>query len=129
MSDEKGRSKREDRTDLAEDRTEYAEDRTMLANERTFSGWMRTGLASVGIGLGFQAIFRQSENIILAKASATLFIIIGLVIFLASYYSAIQVLRRLDAHTAEPIPKSRLRLITALFFAGSMMLGITLWLL
>lgn len=36
MSDKKGRSKREDRTDLAEDRTEYAEDRTMLANARAF---------------------------------------------------------------------------------------------
>ena len=43
---------RDEREALAESRTDLAEDRTVLANERTFAGWVRTGLATVGIGLG-----------------------------------------------------------------------------
>ena len=37
------------RLDLAQDRTDLAEDRTVLAHERSFAGWVRTGMASVGI--------------------------------------------------------------------------------
>ncbi|RYF18599.1 MAG: DUF202 domain-containing protein, partial [Oxalobacteraceae bacterium] len=44
------------RTELAQDRTDFAEDRTVLAHERSFASWMRTGMASVGIGLGFNAL-------------------------------------------------------------------------
>ncbi|HEY9553776.1 DUF202 domain-containing protein [Allosphingosinicella sp.] len=40
-----------------------AEDRTVLANERTFAGWVRTGLATIAIGLGFSALFRQMEPV------------------------------------------------------------------
>ncbi|WP_394227872.1 DUF202 domain-containing protein [Paracoccus marcusii] len=41
----------------AEDRTDLAEDRTILAVERTFSGWIRTGLATVAVAIGMQAVF------------------------------------------------------------------------
>ena len=47
--------------ELARDRTDLAEDRTILANERTFAGWMRTGLATIGIALGFQALFGRVD--------------------------------------------------------------------
>ena len=62
------------RSDLAEDRTDLAEDRTLLANERTFSGWARTALATVGIGLGFHVLFEALEPAWVAKAIATLFV-------------------------------------------------------
>ena len=49
------------RTSFAEDRTDWAEDRTAMANERTFAGWMRTALAAIGIGIGFNALFDKLE--------------------------------------------------------------------
>ena len=42
-------------------RTNLAEDRTILANERTFAGWMRTSLAAIAIGVGFNALFARLE--------------------------------------------------------------------
>ena len=67
--------------DLASARTDLAEDRTVLANERTFAGWMRTGLAAVGIGLGFNALFGKMAPEWLPKLIATGFIISGVIIF------------------------------------------------
>lgn len=118
-----------DRTELAESRTAWAEDRTLLANERTFAGWIRTGLASVGVGLGFQALFARAENIYLAKAGASVFVVIGVAIFLMSFLAARRVIRRLEAHSAEPIPRSRLGGVAIALSAGAAMLGILLWLL
>lgn len=64
--------------ELAEERTEKAENRTELANERTFAGWARTAFASIGLGLGFQAIFKTTEPTWVAKAIASLFICLGI---------------------------------------------------
>ena len=62
-----------ERTDLAEDRTEWAEDRTIMANERTFAGWMRTGLAAVGIGLPLPSIAREpTKRTVSARAKSSL---------------------------------------------------------
>jgi putative membrane protein len=119
----------EDRTDLAQDRTDWAEDRTILANERTFAGWMRTGLASAGVGLGFQAIFGKFEPTWLAKTGATIFILIGVVIFYMAYRKACELQERMDSHAAEPMSHSNFRLISMLFIAGSLMLNLILWFL
>lgn len=70
-----------ERTDLAENRTDWAEDRTIMANERTFAGWMRTGLAAAGIGLGFNALFGKLEPLWVPKAIAKLLMIIGFLSF------------------------------------------------
>lgn len=72
--------KAEERTEKAEQRTAMAEDRTLLANERTFAGWSRTSLACIGVGLGFQAIFRTVQPVWVAKLIATL--IISLAIYI-----------------------------------------------
>lgn len=119
----------EERTDLAQDRTDWAEDRTVLANERTYAGWMRTGLASVGLGLGFNAIFRATEPTWLAKAAASIFILIGIFIFYSAWRNAVGVLKRLHTHAAEPLPSSRLGLITGFFIFGGLTLGVVLWIL
>lgn len=66
-----------ERGQLAEDRTDLAEDRTLFANERTFSGWARTAMASIGIGIGFHALFRPIEPTWVAKAIATLFFLLA----------------------------------------------------
>ena len=119
----------EERTDLAQDRTDWAEDRTVLANERTYAGWMRTGLASAGLGLGFQAIFRATEPTWLAKAGASIFLAIAVFIFWEAYRHAREVKQRLASHAAEPLRSSRLGLITGFFITGTLVLAGVLWIL
>jgi putative membrane protein len=126
--DDKGRNGlAEDRTDLAKDRTDWAEDRTVMANERTFAGWMRTGLAAVGIGLGFNALFGKLEPAWAPKAIATLFIAIGVIIFWSAQAKATDVQDTLEAHQAAPLPSQNLRLIAALMAAGSIALAAGIW--
>ncbi|MEM8771234.1 MAG: DUF202 domain-containing protein [Pseudomonadota bacterium] len=129
MNDKSSNELAEERTDLAQDRTDWAEDRTVLANERTYAGWMRTGLASVGLGLGFQAIFRATEPTWLAKAVASVFVIIAIFIFWNAWRHACKVKARLDSHAASPLPESRLGVITAFFIVGAAALGAVLWIL
>ncbi|TCD13863.1 YidH family protein [Oricola cellulosilytica] len=114
--------------ELAEDRTEWAEDRTILANERTFAGWMRTGLAAVGVGLGFQAVFRATEPTWVAKLGATVFILIGIAIFLTARRRACAVLDRLNSHAAEPAKDRTFGLMALAFSTGSVLLGAVVWL-
>lgn len=115
--------------DLAEKRTDWSEDRTLLANERTFGGWMRTGLASLALGLGVQAIFKEAEPTWAAKAVATVFIVVAIIIFWSAWRSTVRVRKRLDKHSVEPLPPIRMGLITALFIAGGFTLGAVLWVL
>lgn len=119
----------EDRTERAEERTELAEDRTLMANERTFAGWIRTGLAAVGIGLGFNALFGTLQPWWLPRAIATIFILIGIVIFYAAQKTACRVYDRLDSHSSEPVGGMRIQLITLLFGTASASLIVALWLM
>lgn len=117
----------EDRTDLAEERTDWAEDRTILANERTFAGWMRTGLASVGIGLGFNALFGKLEPDWLPRAIATIFTLIGIFIFYAAQRSGRRVQDRLTSHDSTPMQGMNLQLIAAIMAFGSLSLAVAMW--
>ena len=119
----------EDRTELAEDRTDWAEDRTLMANERTFAGWMRTGLAAVGIGLGFNALFGKLEPAYLPKAIATVFILIGIFIIYAAQRNGCEVQKRLQAHKAEPLQTMNMQLIAAFMALGSAGLVVGIWLM
>ena len=67
----------DEKEQLAEDRTNLAEDRTVLANERTFAGWLRTGFAAIGIGLGFHVLFQAMQPLWVPKAIATAFLAAG----------------------------------------------------
>ncbi len=119
----------EDRTDLAEDRTDWAEDRTIMANERTFAGWMRTGLASVGIGLGFNALFSALEPAWIPKAIATVFMGIGIFVFWAAQRNGCSVHDRLSAHKAEPLRQTNMRLIAGFMAFASASLAIAIWMM
>ncbi|MFN0264490.1 DUF202 domain-containing protein [Tepidamorphus sp. 3E244] len=110
--------------ELAEDRTNWAEDRTVLANERTFAGWMRTGLAAVGVGLGFRAVFRATDQIMLAKAASIGFIAIGIAIFFLAWRSSCRLHQRLDSHAAQPLPRSHLGVVALALSVGSAVLGV-----
>lgn len=113
--------------ELAEERTDFAEDRTILANERTFAGWMRTGVASAALGLGFQAIFRAVEPTWIAKVGASIFIAIAVAVFFLAWRKAGRVVRRMDAHTAEPLSHIEYGTIALMFGCGTMGLGVLLW--
>lgn len=118
-----------DRKEMAVERTEWAEDRTILANERTFGSWTRTGLASLAVALGFQALFRATEPTWLAQIGASVFVGVGIVIFWAAYGSAKKVLGRLDSHEGSPSSRRRLVFVTVASTIGSFTVLAALWLL
>ena len=113
--------------ELAEERTDWAEDRTIQANERTFAGWMRTGVAAMGMGLALHAIFGKSEQTLLAKGTATLFLVIAVMIFAQAYFAASSLLERLSAHSAEPVSPRRMAITSGLFSVGAILIGVLLW--
>ena len=119
----------DDKNALAEDRTDLAEDRTVLANERTFAGWMRTGLAAVGLGLAFNALFGKMSPDWLPRAIATIFICSGIVIFYLAQRNGCAVMARMDAHRVRPVAGMNLRLVAILMAIGSIVLLGAIWLL
>ncbi len=119
----------EERTDWAEKRTDWAEDRTLMANERTFAGWMRTGLAAVGIGLGFNALFGKLEPAWLPKALASGFVLVAIAIFVAAQARAVTVARRLEEHKAAPMRGLTMRLVAGCMILASTGLGAAIWML
>ena len=119
----------DEREKLAEARTDFAEDRTLLANERTYAGWLRTGLAAVGIGLGFNALFRTIEPPWIPKAIATAILLSGVLIFILAERRACTVTKRLHAHAIEAFRPMNLQLITAVMVAATLALIAAIWML
>jgi putative membrane protein len=113
----------------AQERTDLAEDRTVLANERTFASWFRTGFAAVAIGLAFQALFLRMEPSWVPRAIATLFVCLGMFLFVAAERRACKVLSRLSAHQVNAFNHGRLRLMMIVANAGAAALIAAMWLL
>lgn len=116
-----------DKNKMAENRTDWAEDRTILANERTFAGWMRTGMASLAVAIGLRAVFGAFEPTWLAKAVATIFVLVAIYIFWAAQESAKQTLERLHANEAHAQPERRMKTLALIFAFGSVCVGGVLW--
>ncbi|GER08140.1 hypothetical protein GCM10007972_04330 [Iodidimonas muriae] len=116
-------------TEYAETRTDLAEDRTIMANERTFGGWMRTGLAAIGIGLGFNALFGKLEPNWIPKLIATLFMLMGIVIFVTAQRQAVRVLKRLDTHESAPVSRKYMALFAGGLSVGAACLIAAIWLM
>lgn len=114
---------------LSQARTDLAEDRTVLANERTFAGWFRTGFGAVAIGLGFQALFLRMEPAWVPRAIATLFICLGMFLFVAAERRACKALSRLSAHQVKAFNHGRLRLMMIVANVGAAALIAAMWLL
>ncbi|HEY0625347.1 MAG TPA: DUF202 domain-containing protein [Allosphingosinicella sp.] len=114
---------------LAEERTDLAQDRTLLANERTYAGWLRTGMAGVAIGLGFQALFQTMEPQWAPRAIATAFLLISIFIFISAERRACAVQKRFHPHEVEPFKLVNLRLITIGVVAATLALIAAIWLL
>lgn len=117
------------RTDWAEERTNWAEDRTLMANERTFASWMRTGMAAVGIGLGFHALFGKLEPWWLPRAIATSFVLIGIFVFYRAQQHGCAVFERLDSHDAKPLQGMNLRVVAVAMSVASAVLVAGIWMM
>jgi putative membrane protein len=118
----------EDKTQLAEDRTNFAEDRTVLANERTFAGWMRTGFAGVGIGVGFQALFNKMEPSWVPKAIATAFLLTAVYVIVVAERRASAMLSRFDEHKVAELRPTNLRIVAMVSVAATLALIAAIWL-
>jgi putative membrane protein len=112
---------------LAEERTGLAEDRTMLANERTFAGWVRTGLAAIGVGLGFNALFHSLSPDWLPRLIGTTFLGLAILIFVAAERAACTVATRLHPHHVKPFRARNLRLITGIVVTATAALIVAMW--
>lgn len=117
----------EDRTELAETRTSLAEDRTILAHERSFAGWVRTGMAAVGIGLGFNALFDALQPAWVPKAISSAFLLIAIFIFVSAERRANIILARLEAHHIRALKPVKMRLLTGGLIAATVALGGAIW--
>lgn len=113
--------------ELAERQTDLSEDRTLMANERTFAGWIRTGLAAVGIGVGFAALFGKLEPGWVPRAIATVFVLCGVMIFYEAQKHGRRVLKRLNAHEASPMAGMNLQVVALIMSAAAIVLVIGLW--
>ena len=115
--------------DMAQTRTEWAEDRTLLANERTFAGWMRTGMACIGIALGMKAVFKDTEYPLLAKGVAEIFVLAAVLIFWSAAIKSRQTQKRMTDHDVESQSYQKMTILTVILTVGSLATGFTLWLL
>jgi len=117
----------DDNTDNAKTRTRWAEDRTIMANERTFSSWMGAGLGSVGVAIGLKAVFGAFEPTWAAKAVASSFLVIAIVIYWAARRQAQKTLKRLQGKDSEPMPTKSFTLLASLMTAATLAVGAILW--
>ena len=119
----------QEKGELGESRVDLAEDRTLLANERTYAGWMRTGLAAVGIGVGFNALFQQMQPAWVPRAIATAFMLLGIAVAVAAERRACAVHERLSPHVIVEAKAMNLRFITWAMALATLALIAAIWLL
>jgi len=118
-----------ERSELAEERTSYAEDRTLLANERTFAGWARTSFAAIGLGLGFQALFRKAEPVWAPKCVATLFILLGILVIWLAERRADRLLGERSGNHVNLTSRRTFRIMAVSVSAGGIALIASIWFL
>jgi putative membrane protein len=119
----------EGKQELAKERTDLAEDRTLLANERTYAGWLRTGFASIAVGLGFQALFEMLKPAWVPKGIATAFLLIGIFVFISAERRAAAMNKRFHPHEVETFKLVNLRLITIAAVSATVALTAAIWML
>lgn len=118
---------REDRAELAEDRTGLAEDRTVLASERTYASWMRTGMASIAVALGFRALLRSFEPAWVTKLIASVFVLVGASVIWFAYRRACALALRLDDQRPTSLPISRMGWLSVTLVLAALALGVAMW--
>jgi putative membrane protein len=117
----------EDRAELAEDRTGLAEDRTLLASERTYASWMRTGMASIAVALGFRALLHSFEPAWVVKLIASAFVLTGAAVIWFAYRRACALAERLGDERPTALPISRMGWLSVTLVLAALALGVVLW--
>jgi putative membrane protein len=117
------------KTDWAEERTDWAEDRTLLANERTFAGWIRTGMTSLAVAIGFHAVFSELQPGWVAKSTASLFILVAILIFASAAQRSHKAQVRIDSHATASQPAWRMTTLAVLLCIASLATAFVLWLI
>ena len=125
--DDADHGKQDKKTKWAENRTDWASDRTILANERTFNSWMGTGLGAVGVAIGLKAVFGEFEPTWAAKAVASAFLFIAIVVFWAARIQARKTIRSMDTYDAAPMPTRNFTLLASLMTLATLAVGAILW--
>ena len=115
--------------ELADTRTAWAEDRTILANERTFAGWMRTGMACIGLALGLKAVFKDTTYPLVAKGVAEIFIVVAILIFWSAVRKCRAAQKRMDDHDVEAQSHQSMTVLASILTFAAITTGVVLWLL
>lgn len=123
-----GAGEDEKNVELARDRTEMAEDRTVMAVERTFAGWIRTAFGAVGIGLAFHALFGKLDPPWIARAIATIFVLLGAFLSIIAERRACRALVRMSTHAIGAPNAPHLRWIAYVVAASALVLAAAFWL-
>ena len=116
-------------TKWAENRTDWAEDRTIMALERTFAGWMRTAFAAIAIGIGFRALFGEFDPPWLAKAIASMFLVLAVVFAMGAERRACKAFSRLSSHAVDSPNMPNIKLISYSISIGALLLLVAFWVL
>lgn len=119
----------EERTEKAERRTQFAEDRTIQATERTFAGWLRTAFAAIAVGIGFHVVFGDFDPPWLARAIATLFIVLGVTVAYTAERRACRTFDRLSTHAIDRLQAPNIRWMSWSVILGGLVLIAGLWIL
>jgi putative membrane protein len=100
-------------------RTRLAEDRTVLANERTYTAWVRTGLAALAAGVGFEKFLSGEMPEPIIRAIAVLLILFSLcAFFLAIWHYSHLGLKLKNTEVRTPPIRSLVVLTAALCVAA-----------
>lgn len=105
-------------------RIRLAEDRTVLANERTYTAWVRTGLAALAAGVGFEKFLAGAMPEWIIRAIAVILILFSFcAFFLAIWHYTHLGLKLKNAEIKTPPIKSLILLTAALCLAALLALG------
>ncbi|UYV37550.1 DUF202 domain-containing protein [Rhodobacteraceae bacterium D3-12] len=118
-----------DSDEKSEVRTEWSEDRTIMANERTFASWAGAGMGAIGVAIGLQAVFGETDPTWLAKTVATLFLLVAIAVFWSARTKACATYTRLTEHDAEARSTRDFNTITIMLILGAIGVGVILWLI
>lgn len=84
------------RARLAEERTDWALERTLLAKQRTFGAWMRTGMASVVLGVGAARLLTDLGPAWVLQGASGLLLAVGMATFWFGFQGYRRVFRKLS---------------------------------
>lgn len=98
-----------------------------MANERTYSSWMSTGLGAIGVAIGMKAVFGAFDPTWAAKAVATVFLAIAILLFWQAQRQACATLSRLRETDFEAKSGKSFKLLAALMSFGAVATGAILW--